>query len=210
MARRKRTRELFGEPVKPLTFAEYEAQAQDCDLLLWEPTTLYGRVIAYGTGGPISHISTVLRCNGILWSAGLEEKSGRGVKVPLKAEIHRWPGKISVFRVNGLADESRSRIVAALLENLEASYCWGAIRISALWQLGLFRMSMIFPHWRDWYERKVAKYDEQNQAVCSQYIHRSFSKGAGHRMFVKKTSSLVSPNDIGQSADTEYLGTLVK
>lgn len=209
MAKRKHARKLFTEQVNDLKLADYEATALDGDILLWEPTAWWSRLISYGTGGPMSHVTAVVKCSGRVYSAGLEEKAGRGGMFPLRAELKRSPGKIHVYRVKGLTEEDRQRVAEALRDGIEASYGWGAIWVSFWWQIGLFRLSMFLPHWRKLYEYRVCQNDKAHESVCSQCIHRAFSIGLGRTMFVKKTGSLVTPNDIGMSSDTDYLGSLI-
>jgi len=157
----------------------------------------------------MSHVTAVVRCDGRVYSAGLEEKAGRGGMFPLRAEVRRFPGKISVFRMEGLTDEDRARIVEALRDGLDASYGWGAIWLSFLWQFGLFKLSMILPHWRRLYDYRCRQNDKAHESVCSQCVHRAFSVAMRRLCFIKKSAPLVTPNDIGQSSESVYLSTLV-
>lgn len=213
MPRKKATRTLFEEPVKEIELADYLADAVDCDLLLWEPTSWYGYLIAAGTSGQVSHITAVVREGGVAWSQGLEEKSGRGVAAPLIGEVMRWPGKISVFRVPRLTPEDREGVKVCLSQNLKASYGWPAIRAIVLGQLFFFRFLVWLPGFSAWYRGLFDRMENARQktplAICSSYIHRSFCDGCRRPVFVKKPSLSVTPNDIGRSSETVYVGTLV-
>lgn len=194
---------LPGIPRTPLAYPVYRDEiAEDGDLLLWEPATWYGRVLATATGGPFSHVSAAVWLENRLLQAGFEEHKG-GVLTFLSEEVHRTPGRISVFRVEqsrGLAGVRRR-----LIDDLRGDYEWSSIRLLAFGHL----LGIRWLTRQEWYRRRVREASLQTAgAHCAKHIARSFATGAGVS-FVRKEFAETTPNDIGMSGVVRYLGTLV-
>lgn len=147
-------------------------------------------------------------------SVGLEEKSGRGVVIPLSAEVKRWPCKIHVFRPNGLMAVDRQRIKTEMIGSLGASYGWAFIvvlgfRASAVTHL-LAKVLYNLPvgHCLTQMALNWSESTSENNtgAICSSFIHRSFLLGSGKCWFSKHDSFVVTPNEISDSVDlTEFV-----
>ncbi len=192
--------------------------AEECDLLLWLPTSIWGHAIAFWTGGRFSHISVALKLDGEWFSVGLEEKSGRGCLTPLSAEVKRWPGKIVVFKVPQLIDEARERVKRTMIQNLHSSYGWAFIVIlgfranvvTHLLAKLLFRLPIghFFTQLAlDWADRTA---DHNTGAICSSYVHQAFLVATDMFWFSKEISAIVTPNAIANSSDTEEFCALVR
>ena len=190
---------LPGTQRKFITYPAYRREAKDCDILLWEPRRLYGRVVAMATDGPFSHASAAVWWGSRLMSVGYDEQRG-GVAVPLKTEVYQNPGCISVFRVRGKLD--RHNVRDALIDSLGHRYEWGLIVRFGWLALPFVKLC---PPLRRFAERFVA---DSPGAFCSQYIHRAFLKGGDGMYLCRKSSFETTPNDLGRSAILDYLGTL--
>ncbi|MFN8857359.1 MAG: hypothetical protein ACK50P_17475 [Planctomycetaceae bacterium] len=195
---------ILGVVRRWLPYAEYRAQALDGDVALWEPTSLYGHLIATATDGAFSHSSGLVWLHDRLWSAGYEEHCN-GHLSPLSAEVRRHSGRISVFRtVPPLDDHKRKHVARHLIGDLTGDYAWRNIRLLTLGQLvGLRWLTWMQPY-RRWLREQSLRADA---TICSQHIARSFLRGAGVH-FVHKFDAAVSPNDLARSPLLTYLGTL--
>lgn len=212
----KSPRLLLGDEERLQTVSQYMIhEAQDGDLLLWEPTSLWGHAIAWWTGGPFSHISVALRLDGWWFSSGLEEKSGRGVNAPLCGEVGRWPRKISVYRVNELNERTRLAFRKCCLESLTASYAWPYIWVLAFssncFTLGIGKLLAWIngPCYRRLMDSVERARKENTGAICSSHVHKALSLSLGRRVIVKHDSAEVTPNQFGISGETAYVCTLV-
>lgn len=191
-------------PRVELSYADYRAQALDCDIALWEPTSWYGRVIATATDGPFSHISGILWWEDVLMSAGYEEGRG-GFVEPLKTVVTRYPGVVSIFRVRNEVNFNQATVKQALRGRLGYEYRWSNIRLLALMNLPVVRWFRR----GEWFRNKVQQASRYTGGgICSEHIARSFAEDKV--VFVRKAVATVTPNDIAQSGIVEYVGTLTE
>jgi hypothetical protein len=193
---------LPGVKKAKLPYKKYREEiARDADILLWEPTSFYGRVIATATNGPFSHCSAAIWIEKRLCDVGFEEKCGPKMSL-LSDRVRKHPGKISVFRA---PQSPRVDFVRALLiDNLRGDYNWSGIRALAWCHLLGLRWLIRSPQYRRWIHSLSV---QSAGAFCSQHVARCFAQGAGIT-FVRRENAEISPNDIGLSSATEYLGTL--
>ncbi len=186
---------------RELSYGDYRRDARDCDILLWEPTSWYGHVIAVGTDGPFSHVSSALWWSARLMSVGYEEGKD-GVVEPLRSVVRRFPNKLSIFRVKGPFD--REAVKDRMIRDLGGKYQWCNIRLIALMNFPFIRWIKATPAIR----RRIAEASHKTAGgICSQFIARSFSED--EVSFVRKHYSVTTPNDLGNSPKVDYLGTLV-
>lgn len=204
MANPQRLPELLpGIVRREISYDVYRSLAENGDIALWVPRTISGWFIAQGTDGPFCHASGIVRAHGRLWQAGYEE--GRhGYVSPLSAEVRRWTGTISIFRLRGIEATERVAIGEHYVSDLGGDYGWTNIRLIA-WahMLGL--------RWFTWlpaYRRAVLdRCAKTSSAICSQHIARSIRR-ATRRVLLRKDEALISPNDIARSPLLDYVGTL--
>ena len=196
----------LGITERQLPYAEYREQALNADILLWRPTSMWGRVIAAGTRGPWCHAAAVR------WSTGtrrrlmsMQYREGVGsYETPTRDEVAKWPGKCDVFRVPDLSDERRQGIADRLFDNLGGDYSWKSIWLIAMGYLPVLRWMHNVPGVGEWVEGKLA---ESAALICSSFVADGYwTDGV---TFVRRETGLVSPNDIGRSTVGKYLGTLV-
>lgn len=188
-----------GVPMQPLVYEAYREQAQDCDVLLWAPTSLRGLVIAAATGGPFCHVSAALWWRKRLMDVGYQEWQGGRAK-PLRTLIKKHPGACHAFRVK-LTNQQRHAVGNRLVDELSGKYNWGGVRLVMLsW---IFRLtSQAGPL------RKVVQWARRGgeDRICSRYLLDCY---APEVVFSHREPALVTPNDIGYSSAVEYLGTLI-
>jgi len=199
----------------PLPYPEYINHfARDCDVLLWEPTSWYGKIIARSTDGPFSHATACLRWNGEWMSAGFEEGKGAVVE-PLSSVVDRYPGAVSVFRPillepgdlspsDGPWDPTQrlAAIKHDMISGLVGKYQWRNIRLIVLTHLPLTKL--FFPNW---VKKRIEKATHGTAGgICSQWVARAFR---GNRVqFLRKPVAVTTPNDLALSLKLNYLGTL--
>ena len=200
---------LFADEERnELSYDSYEECASDCDVLLWEPTSWYGKVIARSTGGAFSHASVALRWDRVLMSVGFEE--GRGAVVePLRNVVARHPGKISVFKIhrNGAPElleleKLRGVLKINMLRDLSGVYMWSNIRLIALLNLPITRV--LFPSFVR--RRLEAASHRTAGGICSQWVARAFDRSSFR--VLNKPTAITSPNDLATSTRLRYFATL--
>jgi len=203
-----------GTPVHPVFFKDYREHAFNCDILLHNPTTYFGRAIARHTGGNygfnFSHVEAVLHWKNVsrIMSCGYQEGEG-GRAIPLEKVVQQRSGLVHVFRVSGphwpTEGNPRQCISEHLAGDLGEKYGWKSIwlQLASLLPLTRFLMS------GGLFQKLAQKASKSaGYGICSQHIARSFEK-CGLRL-IDKPTALVTPNDIAQSALTTYIATLVK
>jgi hypothetical protein len=174
-----------------------QLKVRDCDFALWEPTTRYGEGIARATGGPFSHVTGLVLWNGEPWSVGFEEKRG-GHACPLRAEVDRHPGKIHVFRV---AFQGPTANVRERLLDVRGEYDWANIRTLG----AVYALKWLLP-FRVWQAIIANREGRTGGGICSRHLARSWGEGAGVR-FLSKPYEQITPNDLGFSPASQYVGT---
>lgn len=198
---------LPGVLREDLAYDQYNLQAMDGDLLLWEPRDAMGEIIAHETNGPFCHASGVVHVHGRPFQSAYAEGEN-GFLSPLSAEVRRNSGKISVFRVRA-SDQQRERVAAHLLGDLGGDYAWvnlGLIAADIGW---LARAARHLPWLRREYDRQLALQSRKRSgAICSQHQARAWKIGGLVDFCPGKPLALISPNDIARSAYVHYVGTL--
>ena len=198
-------------PFHELSYLDYREMARDCDLLLWTPTSWFGRMIAAATGGPFSHVSAATWWEERLMSVGYEERKG-GSAVPLRNEVLQHPGVISVFRIDEEIDFEPRFVKARMINDLGFPYSWTTLRKLSLLYLPVVRWLRGTSWMRSLLENPslshLARSSRQPAGrICSQHVARSFAED--DVFFIHKPLAQVTPNDIALSETVEYLGTLV-
>jgi hypothetical protein len=87
--------------VTTFAYAEARKLIRDGDLLLWQPTNLFGRRIAARTHGPYSHVGSASWCGDVLESHDMLQWRG-GQTTNLSCFVRQYPGKIHVWRARNL------------------------------------------------------------------------------------------------------------
>ena len=195
----------LGIEEQPLPYEQYRSEAMNADILLWRPTTVWGRVIAAGTRGPWCHAAaTKWARNGVNRLLSLQYREGiGGYAIPTRDEVKRWPGKCDVFRVN-LPKEKRLAIADTLMDTLGGTYAWSNIWLIALGYMPLVRWAHNLPISETWVNSRLA---DSAAMICSNYVDNGFGQHGVD--FIRRESGLVTPNDIGRSSVPDYVGTLV-
>lgn len=194
-----------GDQTIRLDYLDYVRQAEDADLLLWTPRSIYGRMIARYTGGPFCHITAMVKWGDRPMSVGYDEKRG-GVAEPLEAATLRSPGDIHVYRHRYISPEDRTNIAQTMLDTIGWAYEWGNIRLLVLTYLPFIRVLAWTWLWRWFAAAVVASSKVTREGICSQHVARSYEKFGWK--FINKPSAVVNPNDIGMSSVLIYIGTL--
>jgi len=201
-----------------LTYQQYAAVAQDCDIALWRPLPLswnprswlaWGRYIDRYTGNcGYSHVTGIVKWDAIdRWmSCGYEEGKG-GFAEPLDAVVEHHSGLVDIVRVKASewAGATRECVARRLGQDLGGRYAWRMIRLIAsplLPVVGLFTT-------RDEHEELVANAaGARREGICSQHVARSFQ--ACGITLVKKPLDRITPNDLWLTIATEKVCTLVR
>ena len=198
---------LPGIPIENCPFQYYRNHlAQDGDLLLWKPTTLFSRLIAVLTDGPFGHVSTAWKwtVNGdYVWmQCGFEAGRHGAVVEPLELAVAKYPGMISVFRADVAFDHDAVKL--ATLRGLTGNYEWDNIILFAMRFIPVVRLL-----WRSRFFRRLVKSEASDKtgSICSRFVAQSFADDEVH--FVQKHHSEVTPNDIALSSITRYVVTLI-
>lgn len=195
----------LGITERPLPYAEYRAEALNADILLWRPTSVWGRFIAAGTQGPWCHAAAAVWWGhrSRLMSVQYREGVG-GYTVPTRTEITEFPGRCDVFRVPNLTDGQRADIAETMVSKLGGKYAWTNIRAIALSYLPGLRWLHNTDRVGGWLGRQASR---STSMICSQYVARCYRDH--DVLFVRRRSGFTTPNDIGFSPAAEYVGTLV-
>lgn len=195
----------LGITERQLPYAEYREQAQNADILLWRPTSVWGHIIASGTRGPWCHAAaTKWARNGTDRLLSIQYREGiGGYAIPTRDEVRQHPGRCDVFRVE-MDAATRESVTDTLMDSLGGDYNWASIWLIAMGYLPVLRWLHNVPGVETWVERKLSS---SAALICSAYVERGFRL---HDMpFIRREGGLVSPNDIGRSTLPEYVGTLV-
>lgn len=196
----------LGITERQLPYEQYRSEARNADILLWRPVGLWTRLVARGTHGPWCHAAGVRWFrNGTDRLISMQYKEGMGgYMAPTRDEVARYPGKADVFRVTSIDDATRDAIADQLLDTLGGEYAWSNIRAIAWMYAPGLRWLADVPAVADWLEGRLA---ETGSMICSSHIAAGYWH---HKIpFVKRPTGMVSPNDIGRSGVTSYVGTLV-
>lgn len=216
---------LPGVPRRTISYNEYRHDANDADILLFEPSGCWmerfgGALIAHATDGPFDHAAAVKWIVGDNHEVGIDDRPWVSEYtipvphlVPLSAKVRQYSGKVSVFRYRGLDpkdEEPRSeKIGAELMKTLGGQYRYGNLGLIALTRLALIRWLFWFvPALRRWRDRWIARESrKRTYGICSQHVSRAYKFGAGIEL-VRKPLAEISPNDIARCPQLEYLFTL--
>lgn len=195
-----------------MSHATYRMYARNADLLLFRPTSIYGRVIAAVTHSKYSHVESVMWWADAdrLMSCGYD-KGGGGAARPLSALVAQYPGKIDVYRVRtrAFADAGGASIEACVTERLAAdlgyAYRWRIVGGMALSLIPVIRWVMKSCAARSFTQRVAMK---SRAGICSQHVARSFA-ACGIDIVPEKYPHETTPADIADAPLTEYMGTLI-
>lgn len=199
-----------GVPIKPVWYKDYRrATPQSFDIALHTPTSYAGRAIARHTGG---YGFNFCHAEAIVWwhiadrmmSCGYQEGMG-GVARPLSQEVAKSNGNIHIFRVKKWDCQSDRCLASHFAGDLGRAYGWHTIALQFLTLLPLARF--LLPS-RLMKRLVMAASASSGVGICSQHVARSF-RACGLSL-VDKPDAMITPNDIAQSALTEYICTLVK
>ena len=187
----------------------YRRDAQDGDVLLWEPRDEIGRLIAAETNGPFCHASAVVYVHDRPFQSAYAERLN-GFLSPLSAEVRRHSGMINVYRVPQLPAGARQGIRHHLLEDLGGDYEWANILQFAAEATWLGRWLERLPWLRPGVQRRRESLARsRTSSICSQHVARAYGRGAKLELCPARSYSRTSPNDLYRSARLKYHGTLV-
>lgn len=216
-----------GTPVVPMLYDDYRQVAQNCDLILHTPTSYGGRAIARHTGGPgyeFCHVEAVVWWRYVerLMTCGYQEGRG-GTARPLSKIVDQKSGEVHVYRVperdwfteaewsgdvpvphTNTGSAKKQCVAEHLAGDLGEEYGWSGILLQFLSLLPLARF--LLPQ-KTFLNMVLKASRSSGYGICSQHVARSFAQ-CGVSL-IDKPFALVTPNDIAQSARTEYVCTLV-
>jgi hypothetical protein len=179
------------------------------DLLLWEPTNLFGRLISRKTHGPYSHVGSASWAGDVLESHDMLQWNG-GMTRNLSTLVRKFPGKAHVYRVPHL---NRQHFFSQLQRRRAGEdYGWNDL----FWATIFNDFGFVSPSkrrlkdvdrdkeseaWTDLYHVPVTQ-----PAFCSQGV-ASDLRNAGVRVYPELAAWEISPNML--AAISEYRFTLI-
>ena len=106
---------------RQVRFADATSEILDGDVLLWRPTLLLGRLIAWKTGSIYSHASMAVWQRGSLMNVEMVQWAG-GRQLRLQPQVLRWPGSCNVYRPRPPYDKEAA--CAKMVELCGQEYGW--------------------------------------------------------------------------------------
>ena len=191
----------------PLRYADARPLIKTGDLLLWEPTSLMGLLIAKYSDGPFSHVASASWCGGILETHEMLQWYG-GRTVNLSAMVRMYPGRIHVYRARKLHNREFSE---AQRRRAGESYGWGTLLAAGINKLlGIGRrihLCNVNPEYKDKDSLWEALYRTplDHPAICSEAVASDLRR-AGCQIYPELAAWEITPNMIADA--TGYLFTL--
>jgi hypothetical protein len=175
-------------------YADFRGEIHSGDMLLWNPTSLVGRLIGRETRSAISHVSMAGWWSGHLLEIGMVLWNGCDVNA-LSHQVRRWPGTCHVYRprdpYNGWG------AVAAMVGLIKQPYGWQ--RLLRIWARRHLPSLLPAPQNCDQPER---------QGVCSTSTAWASRVGGQRIVCPDKPDLETTPADHADPGYARYLATL--
>ena len=193
-----------------LDYNSVRGDIQNGDLLLWEPTNLFGRIVSRLSGGKYSHVASVSWSGDVLECHEMLQWQG-GQTTNLSVQVRNYPGKVHVYRIGNLKEpyafSQRQRRRAG------EKYGWWNLKCATTGRLlGYSRLPRLLD--------VSVSYDQRRRkelyitpltqpAFCSQAVVSDL-RAAGRDAFPTKAAWEIDPNMLATIAEYQFTLTYAK